>query len=223
MNKKEFHRANLPHFQQPGQAYFITWNLQNAIPAKALKEYSEKLTQIRVSVDFAEKTKQSSEQINALKNEYRFLRKMMLKALDDILDVGNHIDVNLSRTENTSIVVNSLRFWEGKKLKNYAICVMPNHVHWALELYSSDENGEPVWLDDILKSVKQFSSTQINKSENRLGKLWQKESWDTTIRDDRHLFNAVRYTIFNPVEAGLVKNWRDWKGTYLSDIFQNTF
>jgi hypothetical protein len=66
MNKKEFHRANLPHFQQPGQAYFITWNLQNAIPAKALKEYSEKLTQIKVSVDFAEKTKQSSEQINVL-------------------------------------------------------------------------------------------------------------------------------------------------------------
>lgn len=31
---------------------------------------------------------------------------MMLKALDDILDVGNHIDVNLSKTENTSIIVN---------------------------------------------------------------------------------------------------------------------
>ena len=213
MNKKEFHRANLPHYQKPGQAYFITWNLKNGIHAKAMKEYGEKLTQIKVSVDFAEKTKQSSEQINALKNEYRFLRKMMLKALDDILDVGNHIDVNLSRTENTSIVVNSLRFWEGKKLKNYAICVMPNHVHWALELYSSDENGEPVWLDDILKSVKQFSSTQINKSENRLGKLWQKESWDTTIRDNRHLYEAIEYTRNNPVKAGLVKDWRDWPGT----------
>ncbi len=134
MNKKEFHRANLPHYQQPGQAYFITWNLQNAIPAKALKESGKKLILIKVSVDFAEKTKQSPEQINALKNEYRFLRKMMLKALDDILDVGNHIDVNLSKTENTSIIVNSLRFWAGKKLKNFAICVMPNHVHWVLEL-----------------------------------------------------------------------------------------
>lgn len=213
MNKKEFHRANLPHYQQPGQAYFITWNLQNAIPAKALKESGKKLILIKVSVDFAEKTKQSPEQINALKNEYRFLRKMMLKALDDILDVGNHIDVNLSKTENTSIIVNSLRFWEGKMLKNFAICVMPNHVHWVLELNSSDENGEVVWLDDILKSVKQFSSTQINKSENRLGKLWQKESWDTTIRDNRHLYKAIEYTRNNPVKAGLVKDWRDWPGT----------
>lgn len=215
MNKKEFHRANLPHYQQPGQAYFITWNLQNAIPAKALKEYGEKLNQIKVSVDFAEKTKQSSDQINALKDEYRFLRKMLLKALDDILDAGNHIAVNLSKTENTSIVVNSLCFWEGKKLKNYAICVMPNHVHWVLELYSGDENGEAVWLDDILKSVKQFSSSQINKSENRLGKLWQKESWDTTIRDNRHLYEAIEYTRNNPVKAGLVKDWRDWPGTLI--------
>lgn len=134
----------------------------------------------------------------------------MLKALDDILDVGNHIDVNLSKTENISIIVNSIRFWEGKKLKNFAICVMPNHVHWVLELYSSDENGEVVWLDDILKSVKQFSSTQINKSENRLGKLWQKECWDTTIRDNRHLYKAIEYTRNNPVKAGLVKDWRDW-------------
>jgi REP element-mobilizing transposase RayT len=138
---------------------------------------------------------------------------MMLKALDDILDVGNHIDINLSKTENTSIVVNSLRFWEGKKLRNYAICVMPNHVHWVLELYNFDENGEAVWLDDILKSVKQFSATQINKSENRLGKLWQKESWDTTIRDNLHLFKAIDYTRNNPVKAGLVKDWRDWPGT----------
>lgn len=61
MNKKEFHRANLPHYQQPGQTYFITWNLQNVIPAKALKEYGEKLSLIKVSVDFAEKTKQSPE------------------------------------------------------------------------------------------------------------------------------------------------------------------
>lgn len=90
---------------------------------------------------------------------------------------------------------------------------MPNHVHWVLELYGSDENGEVVWLDDILKSVKQFSSTQINISENRLGKLWQKESWDTTIRDNRHLYKAIEYTRNNPVKAGLVKDWRDWRGT----------
>src|SRR5659263_575603 len=30
MEKKEFHRHYLPHFQQPGQAYFVTWSLKVA-------------------------------------------------------------------------------------------------------------------------------------------------------------------------------------------------
>jgi len=56
MEKNEFHRANLPHFQQPGQAYFVTWNLQDAIPAKVLKDYTEKLMQMRNRIDFAVKS-----------------------------------------------------------------------------------------------------------------------------------------------------------------------
>ncbi len=43
MKKKEFYKHILPHFQQPGQAYFVTWSLKDAIPAKALKRYSQKL------------------------------------------------------------------------------------------------------------------------------------------------------------------------------------
>jgi len=31
MEKKEFHRHYLPHFQQPGQAYFVTWSLKDAV------------------------------------------------------------------------------------------------------------------------------------------------------------------------------------------------
>ena len=42
MEKKEFYRHDLPHFQQPGQAYFITWCLNDAIPAKALLSYKKK-------------------------------------------------------------------------------------------------------------------------------------------------------------------------------------
>ena len=35
MEKKEYYRRELPHFQQPGQSYFVTWNLKDAVPAKA--------------------------------------------------------------------------------------------------------------------------------------------------------------------------------------------
>ncbi|MBN1926414.1 MAG: hypothetical protein JW798_11315 [Prolixibacteraceae bacterium] len=44
--------------------------------------------------------------------------------------------------------------------------------------------------------------------------MWQKENFDTTIRDEKHLYYAVRYTLNNPVKAKLVKRWQDWEGTW---------
>ena len=215
MGKKEFHKANLPHFQQPGQAYFVTWNLQDAIPAKALADYTEQLKQMRTRIDFAVTSNHSRETISELQYEYNILRKKMMKAFEDWLHLETKCVVNLSKPENTQIIHEALYFWEGKRLKNHAICVMPNHVHWVLELYSKNEKGNEVWLEDIIKSVKQFSATQINQLENQKGTLWHKESWDTTIRDHRHLYEAIEYTRNNPVVAGLVKNWRDWNGTII--------
>jgi hypothetical protein len=43
LEKKESYKHALPHFQQPGQAYFVTWNLKDAVPKKALKRYSDEL------------------------------------------------------------------------------------------------------------------------------------------------------------------------------------
>ncbi len=213
--KKEFHRANLPHYQQPGQAYFVTWNLQDAIPALALKENSEKLSSLRYTIDYAKKINQSADYIDTLKLEFNILNKKRMKAMEDLLHLENKCSVNLSKLENTSIIHNALCYWEGQKLKNHAICVMPNHVHWVFELFQKDETGKLVWLEDILKSVKLYSSTQINLLEHKKGTLWHKESWDTTIRNDRHLYEAIEYTKNNPVLAKLVSHWMDWRGTLI--------
>jgi len=217
MEKKEFHRANLPHYQQPGQAYFVTWNLHDAIPALALKDYSEKLSSLRNCIESAVKCNQSTDNINALKLEFNILRKKRMKAMEDLLHLENKCSVDLAKQEYTAIVHNALCYWEGQRLKNYAICVMPNHVHWVFELYKKDENGNDVWLEDILKSVKRYSATQINLLENKKGTIWHKESWDTTIRDNRHLYEAIEYTKNNPVMAKLLTNWNDWKGTLIFD------
>ncbi|HKJ79186.1 MAG TPA: hypothetical protein VKA10_06605, partial [Prolixibacteraceae bacterium] len=73
------------------------------------------------------------------------------------------------------------------------------------------------YLQDILYSVKRFSAGEINKLEKREGKLWQKESFDTTIRDEKHLYNAIEYTLNNPVNAGLVNDWPEWPGNWCED------
>ncbi len=223
MEKKEFYRHNLPHFQQPGQEYFITWTLIDAIPPKALEFYTKHLKLIQEKIDF-EKINQAPEIILAnLKMEHAVVKRKYIKAYDDLLHLQTKSIVNLTETTTREIVLETLLFWEGKRIENYAFCIMRNHVHWVLRLFEKDENDEPVYLQDLLHSVKRFSANKINKYEARTGALWQKESFDTTIRDEKHLYNAVKYTINNPVEAKLVTNWRDWNGTYISPDFNSCF
>ncbi len=212
MEKKGYHRANLPHYQQPGQAYFVTWSLKDAIPVKAMKDYSDQLTSLRLEI--ATSKRDGNQQLyTALNQQYYLVRRKMMKAYEDLLHLESKTIVDLSESEYIKIVVDALTFWHNKKLCNYAICVMPNHVHWVFRLLDKDGSDNPVYLEDILKSVKQFSATEINKRAGITGSLWHKESWDTTIRDDRHLYAAIEYTINNPVEAGLVTDCNDWKGT----------
>lgn len=214
MVKKEAYRNILPHFQQPGQAYFVTWNLRNAIPPKALIRYTSQLEILRTQIQFHEEQKSAKSVIDKNKKQYYATRSKYLKVYNDLTDTCKNTAVDLVKNNNLLILKEALTFWAGKKLENYAFCLMPNHVHWVLQIFEQDDDGEKVYLQDILQSVKRYSANQINKQEKRSGSLWQKESFDTTIRDEKHLYNAIEYTINNPVKAGLVNSWQDWPGTF---------
>ena len=214
MEKKESYRHILPHFQLPGQTYFVTWNLHEAIPKKAFARYTSELEMLKTQIKFLEQQKPDPSEIEKIKQEYYSVRRPYIKAYVDLLDSDRNPKIDLSKSENLEIIFGSLQFWEGQRLQNIAFTVMPNHVHWVVKLLDKDSSGNPVYLQDILQSVKRFSSNRINKAENRSGTLWQKESFDTTIRNEKHLFDAINYTLNNPVKAGLVSNWREWKGTW---------
>ena len=109
--------------------------------------------------------------------------------------------------------------FEGTKIENYAFCIMPNHIHWVFRTFETDAEGNPVYLQDILQSVKRFSANRINEALKRKGSLWQKESLDTTIRDREHLHNAIEFTLNNPIKAGLVKSREEWSGNWCKDWF----
>ncbi len=269
MQKKEYYKHNLPHFQQPGQAYFVTWSLKDSVPKKALKRYSQKLEILKSQLGagaadsmgaadsdplFGKEADQNRNHPGAavsmgtadsdplfrtdadprrhhlenhelefatpdekLQKEYYALRKKYIKAYNDLLDAERNPKIDLSKPENLSVMIDTLMFWEGKTLQNHAFCIMPNHVHWVFEVFEKDENGNPVYLQDILYSVKRFSANRINKVENRKGPLWQKESFDTTIRDEKHMYYAIEYTLNNPVNAGFVSDWRDWAGSWSAE------
>jgi hypothetical protein len=45
--------------------------------------------------------------------------------------------------------------------------------------------------------------------------LWQRSFYDRALRNEESLESVARYIFFNPVEAGLVEQWADyrWSGS----------
>ena len=214
MEKKESYRHTLPHFQKQGQAYFVTWSLKDAIPHKVVYKAARKLNLLRLQIKTLEQLPSEFMALARAKKVYFQYRKKYIQAYAEILDNCKSPAINLSDPEIVEILVSTLQFWHGRKINNFAFTVMPNHVHWVFELYPRNQDGNPLYLQDLMQSVKRFSSNRINKVLGRTGPLWQKESFDTTIRNYRHLQCAIRYTLNNPVKAGLVGNWTDWPGTW---------
>jgi REP element-mobilizing transposase RayT len=102
-----------------------------------------------------------------------------------------------------SIVAEALRFFEGDRYRLRAWVVMPNHVHVLLETLA-------VPLAQILQSWKSYTARTANRLLGRTGIFWEREYWDTWIRDEAQEKKAVRYIESNPVKAGLVREASAW-------------
>jgi hypothetical protein len=85
MEKKEFYRSNLPHFQQPGQAYFVTWTLKDAVPPKALRDYTSKMNIMQSAIRLATQNKSDESVIQELRKDYFIIRKKFMKAYEAVL------------------------------------------------------------------------------------------------------------------------------------------
>jgi REP element-mobilizing transposase RayT len=65
-----------------------------------------------------------------------------------------------------------------------------------------------------MQSLKGYTAHEANKVLNRTGTFWEAESYDHEIRDGEEFGRVIRYVINNPVKAGLVQHWSEWKWTY---------
>ena len=80
---------------------------------------------------------------------------------------------------------------------------MPNHMHILLEVGSTP-------LAILMQSWKRFIARESNKILGRDGAFWQREYWDTYMRDTEQTFKAVKYIENNPVKSKLVREPREW-------------
>lgn len=187
-----FHRRNLPHLYFNEGVYFITSRLKNSIPV-------EKLVQIQNDgVKFGDEK-----------------GKRLFKKYDSLLDSGEYAENYLSIRECAAIVKNCFHYSDGLDYKLICYCIMPNHFHLVFELLENNKG-----ISKIMQSIKRISGKKCNIFLNRVGAFWQNESFDRCIRDEKELYFVIRYVLLNPVNAGLVENWRDWEHTYCKKDFE---
>jgi len=99
-------------------------------------------------------------------------------------------------------ILDACRFWDGKKIRLHLVCVMPDHVHALIEPLE-ETPGVYHDLSKVLHSIKSFTAHEINKMMRRSGPLWEEESWDRIIRDEKDYYEKWQYIVNNPVKAGL--------------------
>ena len=122
--------------------------------------------------------------------------------LEEYLDLG-HGACWLRRPEIATLAESAVRHFHGQRYQLLAWVVMPNHIHAAVRT-------QEVPLAQVLQSWKRFIGREANKLLRRDGSFWEREYWDTYMRDEEQLGRAVRYIEQNPVKAGLVKQARNW-------------
>lgn len=194
MNDIHFSRRNLPHLYFNEGMYFITFRIAGSLPYKLILEL--KITSHKFKdIPFEE-----------------FRKHFLL--FDDYLDKNEYSRVDLTDSAIAKIISECILYPDGKEYNLICFTIMPTHIHIAFELLSGNKG-----ISKIMQSIKGISSRRINTILNRNGKLWQDESYDRWIRNDKELYYVIRYILENPVKAGLVKNWDDWRYTYCKKEF----
>jgi REP element-mobilizing transposase RayT len=220
---ENYYRRHLPHYQPIGATYFVTFRLAGSVPAKVYERQRREKEELRKRLQAA---KTQSQRLSVLQQHF----KEYFYSFDIVLNRAAGGPRWLCKPEIAGIVEESIRFRDGTKYDLYSHCIMPNHVHMVFKLLGEGREG-PIESDgndsadtdwsrslhpvtDILASLKKHSALEANRILGRRGAFWKGESYDHVVRDSEELERIIRYVLLNPVKAGLVKSWRDWKWSY---------
>jgi type I restriction enzyme R subunit/putative DNA methylase len=191
-------RGYLPHCDFPDLIQFVTFRLRDSLPRSRRGEWEHLL-------------------------KIESVRERRLK-LENYLDRGlGHCLLRDAKT--AKLVQDALLNFHPDRYELHAWCVMPNHVHVLL-----DVKRMPLWK--VVQNWKVHSESEQrrlrlmerrepprpgsktgNNTPGRCPALplqWQREYWDTFMRDEEQNRKAIRYIETNPVKANLCRSAEDW-------------
>jgi len=206
-----FYRRNLPHIHPAGAVFFVTFRLAGSLPVEIIE-------QLRADLEEEELRLKNSLDEKAFAVERYKTQKKFFWRYDGWLDKMAHGPTYLREPRIAQIVMDEIRRLDGARYNLLACCIMPNHVHLVADFSRFDDGRHERRLSPLseaLRLLKGRSARYSNLELKREGKFWQDESYDHFVRDNEELTRVLNYVVENPVKAGLVKAWDDWKYTYV--------
>ena len=177
----------LPHWEQPGATYFVTWRTADSLPQHFLEQ------QQRDKDFFLSQHPKPWE--TEIQEEYN--QKFTAK-LEEYLDSG-HGKCLLRKELYREVLKDALLYFDQERYSMISFVIMPNHIHLLFTIH-------PDWsLSELIHSWKLHSSRNINKLNGSKGAFWQKDYFDRMIRDQKHFGRCIRYIRKNPQKARLAE------------------
>ncbi len=191
------HERRLPHWEQAGATYFITFRTADSMPHDVVERWLEERADWlrRNGIDpRAADWKWQRELLPAPRR--RDYHEQLVEKWESKLD-DCHGECLLRRPELADIVATSLRYFDGERYRLGDFVVMPNHCHLLV--------GFPNYgrLLRRSRSWKKYTATQINQQIGRRGEFWQVDGFDHLVRNPDAFDYYRRYIADNPRRANL--------------------
>ena len=198
LDHKALTRRRRPHVTSIDGILFVTFRLVNSIPKAIVRSYRAKVNWLRSQLE-REPTYSSSKETaesSIWQTRLEELHREWFKKSEDILhraehgpNGSNHVHSVFKPFITDSEFLTLIR-WDGVK---------------PIDRYSG--------VSRIMHSLKGRTARECNLIVRRTGGFWEHESFDRVIRAGK-FDNTVRYVLNNPVKAGLVDYWEDWRWNY---------
>ena len=207
-----FRRRHLPHWDVPGQPFFVTACLDGSLSAAGLKR-------IRT---YREELQSRSRPQELAEDEWEDRKhKLVFALVDELLDQQSAV-THLADERQAEIVQDAFLHFAGERYSLFAFVVMPSHHHWlflpnddwalkAVRSSPSNDQHQRTPREMISHSIQSYTATMCNRVRGESRTYWQTETFDHWGRDEAEMYRIIDYIEQNPVKAGFVTHPEQWR------------
>jgi REP element-mobilizing transposase RayT len=168
----------LPHWQQGKVMQFVTFRLEDSLPRSLMDDWAEQRSRWLL-----ENPEPWTDDVRA--EYHRKFSRQFERWLDQGMGACLFAD-----SDARKVLTDCLMRFEGERVMHQAWVIMPNHVHLLF--------SPRVPLEKLIQGWKSHSARTLGR-----GPIWQRDYYDTMIRDSDHFANALRYIRRNPLKGKL--------------------